>query len=101
MIFEEAVTSIILFLSNKCRGVDFRHFYIGKTNDIETCLFEQHNVFKEKGLYTTVCVDTPEIAEAVVQHFRALGMDGNFENVDINATVVYCYLITEYTKEIL
>ena len=99
MTFDAAVTSILLYLSNQCRGIDYRHFCVGRTNDIETCLFERHNVSKDKGKYATLSIDIPEMAEAVVQHFHALGMERIFENADINATMVYCYLVTTDTKE--
>lgn len=99
MTFEEAITSILLYLSNHCRGIDFRHFYVGKTNDVETILFGQHCVSKEKGIYTMALLETPEIAKAVVQHFKALGMDGDIEDTENNAKIVYCYLVTTDTKE--
>lgn len=99
MTFEEAVTYISRYLSCHSHGVDFRNYYIGRTTDVATALFGYHGVNKDTGIYTTVLVDTPDEAKAVLQHYHALGMVGGIHDTEKDARTIYCYLVTMQTNE--
>ena len=74
-------------------------FYIGITNDAERRLFTEHKV-KKKGAWWIYCPATSKAAaQAVEEYYLAKGMQGDTGGGTDDSVYVYCYEITNTTKE--
>ena len=84
--------------SNKAYYSDF---YIGITNDVGRRLFgaSEHNVNKDDNWWIFRVADSKEIAEEVEKHYIDLGMKGAQGGGKTDTTYVYCYEITQDTKQ--
>lgn len=77
----------------------YSDFYIGITNDIERRLFGEHNV-QEKGnwwIYRTAI--NKSAAQNVEEYFLNKGMKGDTGGGTDDSIYVYCYEISNSTKE--
>ena len=77
----------------------YSDFYIGITNDVERRLFGEHNVAKNHSwrIYRTA-IDKAT-AQTVEEHFLSKGMKGDTGGGTEDTIYVYCYEITNSTKE--
>lgn len=77
----------------------YSDFYIGITNDVERRLFGEHNVDRVHSwwIYRTAIDKTA--AQAVEEHFLSKGMKGDTGGGTEYTIYVYCYEITNTTKE--
>ena len=64
----------------------YSDFYIGITNDVNRRLFTEHNVDRDN-------------AQAVEEHYLGQGMNGDTGGGTDDSTYVYCYQISNSTKE--
>ncbi len=80
----------------------FSDIYIGRTNNAEKRLFEDHCVPRDKQWWIYANADDEDIAHQVEEHYLDKGMRGALrsERIDDNATIVYCYAITPNTVEL-
>lgn len=74
-------------------------YYIGITNDIPRRLFSEHNVSENNAWWIWCEAINKATAQAVEEHFLALGMRGDTGGGTDDSTFVYCYEITSKTKE--
>ncbi len=74
-------------------------YYIGITNDIERRLFNEHNVSKEGHWFIYRKAISKAAAQAVEEHFLNKGMQGDTGGGSDDTTWVYCYRISNQTKE--
>lgn len=77
----------------------FSNFYIGITNDIERRLFGEHNVPKKGHWFIYREATNDEHARSVEKHYLDKGMKGGDGGGDNSSTYVYCYEISNSTKE--
>ena len=79
----------------------YNEFYIGITNDVDTRLFGQHRVNKDKQWWIFSPADNEEIARDVEKHYLEFGMKGGpgGGSGKGDSKIVYCYVITPYTVE--
>lgn len=77
----------------------YSDFYIGITNDIERCLFKEHNVAKEKTWWIYRTAKDSDIAREVEKHFLDMGMRGNDGGGNEASNIVYCYAVSPTTVE--
>lgn len=77
----------------------YSEFYIGITNDVERRLFNEHNVDKnhEWWIYREAIDEIN--SRAVEKHFLGKGMKGGNGGGDETSVYVYCYKISDSTKE--
>jgi len=77
----------------------YRDFFIGITDDVANRLFGYHKVIKQDDWWIYCNADTDEIAQRVEKHYKDRGMDSGIGNCNDNSKFVYCYEITDKTKE--
>lgn len=77
----------------------YSDYYIGITNDIERRLFNEHNVPKKGHWRIHSEALNKEHAQKVEEHFLAKGMKGDTGGGNDDTTWVYCYRISNQTKE--
>ena len=80
-------------------GYNFSKFYIGITNDIERRLFGEHNVPRNGYWRIHREAINKEHAQAVEEHFLNKGMKGDTGGGTDDSVWVYCYKITNKTRE--
>ena len=85
-------------LQNKCTGKNYTDYYVGITKDIDDRLLGFHQV-QEKHCWIWSETKSEEDARAVEKYFLDKGMDGGDGGGDEESVVVYCYLISNETKE--
>ena len=80
---------------------NYKAYYIGITNDIDRRLFGEHNVNKTPNAAWWIYREAinKDHAQAVEEHFLKKGMKGDTGGGTSDSTWVYCYKITNYTKE--
>lgn len=76
-----------------------KKLYIGITSDINRRLFGFHNVDEKRNLWIHCPADNIRTARMVEKYFLNFGMQGGDGGGNDRSTVVYCYEVTEYTKE--
>ena len=76
-----------------------KKLYIGITSDINRRLFGFHNVDEKRNLWIHCPADNIRTARMVEKYFLNFGMQGDDGGGNDRSTVVYCYEVTEYTKE--
>lgn len=71
--------------------IPYSECYIGIASDIDSQLFNNHNVSEENGHW--IYRPTPSRASAleIERRFLNAGMDGGEEGRDNNSTIVYAY----------
>ena len=84
---------------NSCTGKYFSDYYAGITKSPEDRLFREHNVDKESGCWTyrpAINIDHARDAEKKLLEKEMKGGDGGGND---SSVYVYCYQITNQTKE--
>ena len=76
-----------------------KKLYIGITSDVNRRLFGFHNVDEKHSLWIHCPADNIRTARMVEKYFLDLGMQGGDGGGNDNSTIVYCYEVTEYTRE--
>lgn len=96
---QEIVDAIYEHLKNDVDGNNFSKFYIGITNDIERRLFGEHNVPRNGHWRIHLEAINKEHAQAVEEHFLNRGMQGDTGGGFEDSVWVYCYKISNKTRE--
>lgn len=95
---ETIVKEINDYISN-CSGKYYSDYYVGITKDPEDRLFSEHNVNKEDGCWVYRLAKDIENARNAEKALLEKGMKGGDGGGDDTSVYVYCYQITNYTKE--
>lgn len=74
-------------------------YYIGITNDINRRLFTEHNVNRDNAWWIWREATSKSVAQAVEEHYLALGMKGDTGGGTDDSVFVYCYEVTSTTIE--
>ena len=77
----------------------YSDFFIGVTDDVDKCLFEDHMVHKGNSWYIYAPASSHENALAVRKHYHDLGMRTSRRRTSKSSTMVYCYGVSPYTIE--
>ena len=77
----------------------YKDFYVGITEDINERLFDFHQVPKKSHWYIYREATSDKESRAVEKHYLDKGMDGGDGGGDDDAVYVYCYRISNETKE--
>ncbi len=77
----------------------YADFYMGITDDVEKALLDDHRISPEEDIWLYSETKTKAAAEQVLNHFLAKGMQGTPEGAPVDATSVYCYVITDMTVQ--
>lgn len=77
----------------------YHDFYIGITNNVERRLFTEHNVSKNNAWWIYREATDKVAAQKVEEYYLAKGMKGDTGGGSDDTTYVYCYEITDATKE--
>lgn len=96
---QEIADAIYEHLKKDVDGNNFSKFYIGITNDIERRLFGEHNVPRNGHWRIYREAINKEHAQAVEEHFLNKGMKGDTGGGTDDSVWVYCYKITNKTRE--
>lgn len=78
---------------------NYKAYYIGITNDIDRRLFGEHNVSRKYGWWIYCDAINKDHAQAVEKYFLEKGMKGDTGGGSSDSVYVYCYKITNYTRE--
>jgi hypothetical protein len=100
MTYGEIINSIETHLSKSTKKF-YKDFYIGITDNVDQRLFGYHQVSRTNGWWIYCSADTEEIARQVEAYYLEKGMDGGKGGGkgEGNTKIVYCYEITNLTKE--
>lgn len=101
---EEAVRNLIMAIEARLAATALRYysnFYIGTVSNanIEYRLFTEHGLTKGKDWCISVDVYNVQRACEIKRYFLEKGMRGSVDDREEDATVVYCYAVTQYTIE--
>ena len=96
---QQIADAIYEHLNKDVDGYNFSKFYIGITNDIERRLFGEHNVPRNGHWRIHREAINKEHAQAVEEHFLNKGMKGDTGGGTDDSVWVYCYKITNKTRE--
>ena len=96
---QQIADAIYELLKKDVDGYNFSKFYIGITNDIERRLFGEHNVPRNGHWRIHREAINKEHAQAVKEHFLNKGMKGDSGGGTDDSVWVYCYKITNKTRE--
>ncbi len=77
----------------------YSDFYIGITNDVNRRLFTEHNVDRDNAWWIYIDAIDKATAQAVEEHYFGQGMNGDTGGGTDDSTYVYCYQISNSTKE--
>ncbi len=92
------VDEIIKYI-NTCTGKHFSNYYAGISKDPNNRLFTEHNVDEQSGCWIyrkAINIDNARDAEKVLIENGMKGGDGGGDD---SSVYVYCYQITNQTKE--
>lgn len=98
MIAQQIIVDIDAHLL-KSNTQHYSDFYIGITEDINRRLFDFHNVPKKGHWYIYREAANDSESRRVEQYYLDKGMDRGDGGGDENAVYVYCYQISDQTKE--
>lgn len=100
MIYDDIIKSIDEHLSKSPKRY-YRDFYIGITDNINERLFGYHQVNKQTDWWIFCAGDSEDIARKVEKYYIDKGMRGNpgGGKGKGKTKIVYCYEITNNTKE--
>ena len=96
---QQIADAIYEHLKKDVDGNNYGKFYIGITNDIDRRLFCEHNVPRNGHWRIHREAINKEHAQAVEEHFLAKGMKGDTGGGTDDSVWVYCYKITNKTRE--
>lgn len=77
----------------------YSDFYIGITNDVDRRLFGEHNVDKDRSWWIYRTAIDKIAAQLAEEYFLSKGMKGASGGGTKDTIYVYCYEITNTTKE--
>ncbi len=83
----------------KSKKLYYSDFYIGITNDVTRRLFIEHNVSKNNDWWIYREAADKTTAQKVEEYYLAKGMKGDTGGGTNDTTYVYCYEISNTTKE--
>lgn len=83
----------------KSKKLYYSDFYIGITNNVTRRLFMEHNVSKNNAWWIYREAIDKATAQKVEEYYLAKGMEGDTGGGSDDTTYVYCYEITNTTKE--
>ena len=83
----------------KSSAKHYKDFYVGITKDIDDRLFDFHQVPQKDHWYIYQKATDDDESRAVETHFLDIGMDGGDGGGDEESVFVYCYEISNVTKE--
>jgi len=89
---------IIVDITNHFSGKTYKNCYVGITSDVNSRLFDDHNVLKENGHWIYRYCSSNKIAREIEQHFLDKGMDGGSGGGDEDSKIIYAYKKTSTTK---
>ena len=89
---------IINDITNHFKGKTYSGCYVGITSDVDSRLFGDHNVSKEKGHWIYKAASSNTVAREIEQHFLDAGMDGGGGGGDETSKIVYAYKKTSSTN---
>ncbi len=95
---EQIITEIDAYLQKSDKKY-WSDYYIGITNDIDRRLFTEHNVNRNNAWWIWEEATSKSVAQAVEEYYLAKGMKGDTGGGTDDSTYVYCYEITNDTKE--
>lgn len=98
MTFEEIVKEISSHRRKHGR-TSAKSLYVGITNDVDRRLFGFHRVPKENYWWIYLPADDVQTARRVEKHCLKEGMQGGDGGGNNNSRIVYCYEVTEETRE--
>lgn len=98
MTYEKIITEINEHLGKSYKEF-YSDFYIGITDNINERLFGFHQVPQRGHWYIYMPADTDEIARKVEKFFLDLGMQGGTGGGSSKSIMVYCYEISQNTKQ--
>ena len=73
--------------------------YVGITNDVDRRLFGSHRVPRENHWWIYCPADDVQTARKVEKHYLEKGMQGGDGGGNNESNIVYCYEVSEDTKE--
>jgi len=89
---------IIDDVTNHFKGKVYKDCYVGITSDVDSRLFGDHNVSKEKGHWIYRPTSSDNEAREIEQHFLDKGMDGGSGGGGEDSKIVYAYKKTTTTN---
>ncbi len=95
---DEIITDIEAHLQ-KSSAKNYSDFYIGITKNKKSRLHDDHNVPEDGHWFITRKAINDEEARKAETHFLDKGMDGGDGGGDEDSDIVYCYRISNETKE--
>ena len=98
MTYDEILSSIDNHLFQSTKRF-YKDFYIGITDDIENCLFGSHNVDRNSDWWIYCPANSEEIAKRIRTYFLDKGMAGNSTDEKQGSNCVYCYEITNKSRQ--
>ena len=98
MTFEEIIKTIDAY--RREHGRDYaRKLYVGITNDVDRRLFGFHMVPRENHWWIYCPAKDAQTAREVEKFYLEKGMQGGVGGGNNNSKIVYCYEVSEDTKE--
>lgn len=96
--FYEIITDFDAHLQKSSKQY-YSNFYVGITNEIERRLFTEHNVSKDNAWWIYSVAINKATAQKVEEYYLDKGMEGDTGGGTDDSVYVYCYEITNTTKE--
>lgn len=98
MTFEEIINDIEAYRDKHDKNISSQ-LYVGITNDVDRRLFGFHRVPRRTHWWICCPADNVEIAREVEKYYLEEGMQGGDGGGNNKSNIVYCYEVTEDTKE--
>ena len=98
MTFEEIINDIDAY-RRKHNRIHASKLYVGITNDVDRRLFGFHRVPKENHWWIYRPADDVNTARQVEKYYLDKGMQGGDGGGNNESNIVYCYEVSEDTKE--
>lgn len=98
MTFDEIIEAIDAYRRKHNRNHASK-LYVGITNDVDRRLFGFHRVSKENHWWIYCPADDVNVARQVEKHYLDKGMQGGDGGGNNESNIVYCYEVSEETKE--
>lgn len=97
MDISQALQEITTYI-NKNGGL-FYQWYVGITSDIEQRLFNGHSVDRYANIWIYRSLISSDEARRLEAYFLSQGCRGDVGGGDKNANFIYCYQMTQNTRE--
>ena len=83
--------NIINDIADHFNDIPYSECYIGITSDVDSQIFNNHNVSEENGHWIYRPTQSRAVALEIERRFLNAGMDGGEEGHDYDSTIVYAY----------